>query len=120
VLPAAAIAAVQFLDHRGVATSAWPTGVAAVSAVAGQARIDLTAPPGGRTGSVDFSLNLGSTAADQSCLASHPASTGARLPWLRAQNGACATGWASDPSARATFGIASPETRKSVHVREMY
>jgi MSHA biogenesis protein MshQ len=119
-LPPAAVVAVQYLDHRGVATTAWPSGVGAVSVVNGQTRIDLAAPPGGRTGSIDFSLNLGSAAADQSCLASHPASTGAALPWLRAQNGACATGWASDPSARASFGIASPETRKSVHVREMY
>jgi MSHA biogenesis protein MshQ len=119
-LPPAAVVAVQYLDHRGVATTAWPSGVGAVGVVNGQTRIDLAAPPGGRTGSIDFSLNLGSAAADQSCLASHPASTGAALPWLRAQNGACATGWASDPSARASFGIASPETRKSVHVREMY
>ncbi|MFM2119272.1 MAG: hypothetical protein RL722_740, partial [Pseudomonadota bacterium] len=40
--------------------------------------------------------------------------------WLRAQNGACATGWASDPSARASFGIYSAETRKTVHVREIF
>jgi MSHA biogenesis protein MshQ len=94
--------------------------VTAVGVVNGQAQIALAAPPTGRTGSIDFSLNLGSGTLDQSCLASHPVSTGANLPWLRARNGACATGWASDPSARASFSIASPETRKSVHVREMY
>ena len=76
--------------------------------------------PAGRTGSVDLAINLGSGASDQSCLASHPASSGAGLPWLRARNGACTSGWASDPSARASFGIASPETRKSVHVREVF
>jgi MSHA biogenesis protein MshQ len=119
-LASAAIVAVQFLDHHGVVTTSWPTGVTAVGVFNGQAQIALAAPPTGRTGSIDFSLNLGSGTLDQSCLASHPVSTGANLPWLRARNGACATGWASDPSARASFGIASPETRKSVHVREMY
>ncbi|MEY4750876.1 MAG: hypothetical protein RIQ60_3090 [Pseudomonadota bacterium] len=119
-LPAAAIAAVQFLDHRGASGTAWSVVNGAASVVNGQAQISLAAPPAGRTGSVDLSINLGTGTTDQSCLASHPASSGAGRPWLRARNGACASGWASDPSARASFGIASPETRKSVHLREMY
>ncbi|MFM2069211.1 MAG: hypothetical protein RLZZ584_4120, partial [Pseudomonadota bacterium] len=119
-LPAPAIAPVQFIDHRGAPAAAWPVGTGTVTVVNGQAQISVAAPPAGRTGSVDLAINLGAGSADQSCLASHPASSGAARPWLRARNGACATGWASDPSARASFGIASPETRKSVHVREVY
>jgi MSHA biogenesis protein MshQ len=123
LLPASAISAVSFLDHKGQASSAWATGLAglpSLSSLNGQTSLSLAAPPAGKLGSVDLSINLGNTAADQSCLASHPASTGAGLPWLRAQNGACATGWASDPSARASFGIYSAETRKTVHVREIF
>jgi MSHA biogenesis protein MshQ len=53
-------------------------------------------------------------------LSSHPASTGAALAWLRGRNGSCTTTWDRDPAARASFGVASPETRKTVHVRELY
>jgi MSHA biogenesis protein MshQ len=119
-LAAPAIAPVQFLDSKGALASAWSTGIGALAVVNGLAQINVAAPPTGRSGSIDFSINLGSSATDQSCLASHPASSGAGLPWLRARNGACASGWASDPSVRASFGIASPETRKVVHVREVF
>ena len=81
------------------------------------------APSPSATGSVDIALNLGATAADQSCLATHPASTGAALPWLRAPQGSangCAAAWDRDPAARASFGIYSPETRKTLHVREIF
>jgi MSHA biogenesis protein MshQ len=70
--------------------------------------------------SFDLALNLGNGSADQSCLANHPASTGAGLGWLRSRNGACAASWDRDPGAHASFGIYSPETRKTVHVREIF
>jgi MSHA biogenesis protein MshQ len=82
--------------------------------------LTLGAPSPTSTGSLDFALNLGATTTDQSCLGAHPASTGAALPWLRSQNGACSTLWDRDPSARATFGIYAPETRKTIHVRELF
>ncbi len=69
------------------------------------------------TGTVDMALNLGSGTADASCLANHPTTTGANLAWLRYSTGACG---GQDPSARASFGIYAPETRKTVHVREVY
>ena len=72
------------------------------------------------TGSLDLALNLGSASADQSCLSVHPASTGSALPWLRAQQGSCSAAWDRDPAARASFGIYAPETRKTLHVRELY
>ena len=87
----------------------------------GSGLIPLAAPtPAGSSLSLDLAVNLGSSATDQSCQANHPASTGAGKPWLRAQNGSCAATPDRDPSARASFGIYSPETRKTVHVREIF
>lgn len=71
-------------------------------------------------GTVDVALNLDSGTADASCLASHPATTGAGLSWLRGRFGSCASAQDKDPSARATFGVYAPETRKLIHVREVY
>ncbi|KQV46255.1 hypothetical protein ASC95_27015 [Pelomonas sp. Root1217] len=73
--------------------------------------ITLAAPGGGRLGSMDVAVALGSTPTDASCLktgggwvaAAVPATTGANLASLRgAWCGAAAT---SDPSARATWGL---------------
>ena len=77
-----------------------------------------TKPSAAYTGTVSLAVNLGSATADLSCLASHPASTGANLAWLRYSSGACGSG--QDPSGQASFGIYSPETRKTVHIREIY
>ena len=41
-------------------------------------------------------------------------------PWAMPRAGACSTAWDRDPSARATFGIYTPETRKTIHVREIF
>lgn len=71
------------------------------------------------TGSVDVAANLGTTGPDQSCLASH-GGTASNRPWLRSRNGSCAATYDRDPSARATFGIYAPETRRTVHVRELF
>lgn len=120
-VPASAVARSNQLDSRGSATSAWSTSASAITLSGGRGTLTLSAPtPTGSTGSVDIALNLGSTSADQSCLASHPASTGANLPWLRTRQGSCAATWDRDPAARASFGIATPETRKTVHVRELF
>jgi MSHA biogenesis protein MshQ len=122
-LPAAAVVRAGYLDARGAATSAWSSSASAVSITSGAGSLSFSAPSPSTTGSLDFALNLGATTTDQSCLASHPASTGAALPWLRSQNGStsgCAALWDRDPSARATFGIYAPETRKTVHVRELF
>ena len=119
-VPAAAVVRAATLDNKGAATTAWTSSASAIVISAGAGTLTLGAPSPSSTGSLDFALNLGGTATDQSCLATHPASTGGALPWLRSQNGACASGWAADPSARATFGIYAPETRKTIHVREIF
>jgi len=119
VVPAAAVAR-SYLDNRGVPTTTWSTTASALVVTGGNAALTLSAPSPRFTGSVDLALNLGATTADQSCLAAHPASTGAALPWMRSQNGGCSTASDRDPSARATFGIYAPETRKMMHVREIF
>jgi MSHA biogenesis protein MshQ len=78
---------------------------------------------GNAAGWIDIAVNLGPTnQQDTSCLATHPASTGAGLPWLRsplACNGQAGTP-STDPSARATFGIFPIENRRIIHVREVF
>lgn len=119
-LPAASVAISNRRSPTGGAT-ATTTSAAAVALSAGSGLLTLAAPsPAGSGLSLDIAINLGSTGADQSCHASHPATTGAARPWLRAQNGACAATTDRDPAARASFGIFSPETRKTVHVREIF
>lgn len=118
-VPAAAVALSNHRNHQGNA-GAWTTTPSGFTLAGGLAELALSAPSGGATGSVELALNLGTTTADASCNASHPASTGGALPWLRSRNGNCAAGWAADPSARASFGVYSPETRKTVHVREIF
>jgi MSHA biogenesis protein MshQ len=41
------------------------------------------------------------------------------VPWLRSLNG-CANDYSRDPSARATFGVFSPESKATIHVRELF
>ena len=111
----------RYLDSQGAVTTAWsssPSG--AVTLSNGLGSLTMSAPTGGATGTVELAINLGSTTTDASCLSAHPASTGLGKPWLRSVNGACATTHDRDPSARATFGIFAPETRKAVHVRELH
>jgi MSHA biogenesis protein MshQ len=119
-IPAAAVVRAAYLDNKGAATSGWTSSVSAISLAGGNGSLTLGAPSPAATGSVDIALNLGASTTDQSCLASHPGSSAAALPWLRSQNGACSALWDRDPSARASFGIYVPETRKTVHVRELF
>ncbi|WP_442034580.1 DUF6701 domain-containing protein [Pseudoduganella sp. RAF19] len=82
----------------------------------GKAEIPLSAPTVG-TGYIDFAINLGTTAADNSCLATHPATVGNVRTWLRSTYSTCVL---SDPYARATFGIYTPAQKSVIHVREVY
>jgi len=106
------------------APSAATTSVAISPFAGGNSTMTLSAPnPAGHSLSIDLALNLGSSATDQSCLPvlpPRPASTGAAKPWLRSRHGSCAPTADRDPAGRATFGIYTPETRKTVHLRDMY
>lgn len=123
-VPAVAVVRAQYLNHLGAVTTGWSTTASAIALSAGQGSLTLSAPSPTATGAVDLSLNLGTTATDASCLSIHPASTGAGLPWLRSQNGqnaqCAANDFTRDPAARASFGIYAPETRKTVHVRDLF
>ncbi|GAB4042955.1 MAG: hypothetical protein Fur0014_15370 [Rubrivivax sp.] len=115
----AAVALSAYRDGKGNAAS-WTTSASALTITNGSGLLTLAAPGGGATGTVELALNLGSGAADQSCNASHPATTGAGRAWLRSRHGSCATSWDRDPAARASFGIYSAESKKTVHVREIF
>lgn len=130
VLPATAVTLSGYRDHKGQATSAWTTtatpgtmsgGPATPGALKnGTGKIVFSKPSPSATGSVDVALNLGdANLPDVSCLSTH-GGTGAGMPWLRSQNGNCATTFDRDPSARVTFGIYKPESTRTIHVREIY
>jgi len=122
-LPVQAIALSGYRDNKGQPTTAWTTTATPSGNLAnGTGWITFTKPSPKATGSVDVALNLGNdlNQPDASCLASH-GGTAAFMPWLRAQNGNCAGTFDRDPSARVTFGIyTSPESKRTVHVRELY
>ena len=119
-VPAASVALSNPLGGTGLASTA-TTSASAITLSGGRGVLSLAAPtPAGSGLSVDVALNLGSGAADQSCLASHPASTGAGLAWLRSRHGSCAATFDRDPAARATFGIFVPEQRRTVYIRDVF
>lgn len=120
VLPATAIALTPKAGLTGVSV----LGSAAVSA--GQGFFMLSKPTIDPVlkgvGYVNIAANLGAGGTDQSCLATHPATSPGNLLWLRSQNGSCTTfpAWQQDPVARANFGITSPENKATIHVRESF
>lgn len=121
LLPVASVVRARYLDSKGADTTAWTTSVSGpVTLVNGQRYIVLTAPTNNGSGSLDLSVNLGATTTDLSCLSAHPSSTGAQLPWLRSLNGSCSATYDRDPTARATFGVFSPESKKVIHTRDLF
>ncbi|MGE5470339.1 MAG: DUF6701 domain-containing protein [Bacteroidota bacterium] len=134
VIPANAVGLTNYLNSTGGA-GAWTTTASGPTALAGgYGTLALAAPlPAGSTGSVTVALNLGAGVTDTACLPTspHATTTGANLPFLRGKNGSCsaATSYsylsadpsaAADPSATATFGIFTPESKKLMHIRELY
>lgn len=130
VLPTTAVVMGGYYSSTGASTAAWPVTASAFNLKSpGNFELVLTKSNASVTGSVDFAFALDSTATDQSCLnparSTSGATTGAGLRWLRAQYGStygCAgnSAYDRDPSARATFGVYSPENRKAVHVRDIF
>lgn len=119
-IPTSAVVRPVVRKHDGT-NATWTSAVSSVSLSGGSGAITLAAPSPLGTGTVDLAVNLGSgTADDASCLASHASSAGAAAPWLRSRNGNCASTYDRDPSARASFGVYAPETRKTIHLRELF
>jgi MSHA biogenesis protein MshQ len=116
-------------------TTLLPTAIAlstTLSGVSAQGTVKITNGVGNFTlkhpsgsgaaavGTVRMAANLGASATDQSCLSTHPATTGAALAWLHSRYGSCNTNWNQDPTATANFGTASPENKATIHVRESF
>jgi hypothetical protein len=123
-VPAAALIMARYFDERG-AESKSPWGQVTASGFAassGQGSIVFSAPTGGSTGSIDIAANLGDTDTDASCLPVHPKGGKAQRAWLRSSSiGTSCTGSGPfDPSARITFGVHAPETRKLMHAQDLY
>lgn len=111
VVPAEAIAQ-RAQAHAGASTAPGAQAFGPVRIVMGKAELPVTSS---QSGWVDLAFNLGTdTGVDQSCLATHPASSRANLPWLQSYSSCI------DPSGRATFGIHATESRRIIHVREVF
>jgi MSHA biogenesis protein MshQ len=106
-----------------------PVAIALTPFANGAATLGLTPAAGSPRTSVPFALNLGTTTgANTSCYyvaaagtapSSMTDSTGAGLPFLRSADRSCGK-TNIDPSAMATFGIFAPETKRIIHMREVY
>jgi len=115
--------AMNFGNLRRTLTTADTAASAALRFTAGAGALQLVAPGGGRSGTYDVALSLGSGATDASCLQSwapgsgDAATAGANLPFLR---GAwCTSSFDKDPSARASFGLERTRDRV-IYRREHY
>ncbi len=102
-----AASAVNFGNLRRTLTLADMAVSAPIALSGGVGSLRLAAPGGGRSGTLDVALSLGSSSTDASCLQSwtptKPATSAANLAHLR---GAwCGSSTDKDPAARASFGL---------------
>jgi MSHA biogenesis protein MshQ len=94
---------------------------APITFAAGLGSLRLAAPGGGRSGTADVALALGSSATDTSCLQAwtpaKAATAGANLAYLR---GAwCGASYDKDAAVRVTFGLQSSQDNL-IYRRENY
>ena len=104
--------------QRSLAACKTALGSTSITLASGRGYLKLSRPGSGIAGSVDLALQLGATAAGQSCATSGAAApaTTAGLPWLQGRWGNAA-GFDQNPSTRASFGqYRSP----LIYQREMY
>jgi MSHA biogenesis protein MshQ len=90
----------------------------------GSGALQLKPPANAATLSVPVALNLrsASAGADDACdkLTPKPASTGVDMGYFRVSDPNCTDTNPHDPWARASFGVFSAETRRIIHVREVF
>ncbi len=95
-----------YKSHAGTVSSAWSTAASAVALSGGVGKLTMTAPGAGKTGTVDVELDL--------------SASGANLPWLQSLDDACGANTVCNPKARASFGVYSPESKKTVNIRNVF
>ncbi|MFC7513957.1 DUF6701 domain-containing protein [Herbaspirillum sp. GCM10030257] len=115
-IAAGALRAANYRDAKSNTMSAWPVTLGGdVQITGGLGAITLTRPGTVNAGTVDICADLGTDPSDGvACAAtagSHDYLKGKWAPGTTFQN---------DPAARATFGIYTPETRRAVHIRELF
>jgi MSHA biogenesis protein MshQ len=116
-----AASAANFGNLRKTLTLADLNVSGAIAINSGLGTLKLAPPGGGRSGTVDVALSLGSSSTDASCLQSwtpaKAATSAANQSHLR---GAwCGSSVDKDPSARASFGLQRTQ-ENTVYRREMY
>ena len=114
-IPSTAIGKSNYLDSKGAATTAWSVTVGAASLTNGTGMIALTKSPAAGTGSVNICVDLASDPATGTACSA----TSASMSYLQGK-WPPGTGYDNDPFARTSFGIYSPETKKVIHVRELF
>lgn len=89
--------------HGGGNASGWSTTPSTLTLTGGVGKIVLSPPGKAKTGTVDIELDLSSAA-----------------PWLRSLDESCGANTVCNPRARATFGVYSPESKKTVNVSNVF
>ena len=116
-LPASSLALGTYRGNLAACETA--PGSATVVFTNGRGLLRMLPPGSGNAGSVDATVNLGTTAAGQQCSSvgvAASAATTANMPWLQGKSGAAAT-YSVNPGARFSFGqYRSP----LIHLREVY
>ncbi|WP_162256889.1 DUF11 domain-containing protein [Noviherbaspirillum sp. Root189] len=115
-IAAGALRAANYRDAKSNTMSAWPVTLGGdVQITNGLGAITLTKPGTGYTGTVDICADLGADPSDGVACAA----TAGNHDYLKGKWAPGAT-FQNDPAASATFGIYTPETRRAVHIRELF
>lgn len=103
-----AVARANYLSSKGAPIGAWVSSAPTITLTPGTGIGYLTLPPplGGTTGTVDVTLDL--------------SAAGVNMPWLQSLDDRCGASALCNPKARATFGVYTPESKKTVHVRDVF
>lgn len=122
-LAGGAVKASGYVDSKGAPTMAWSVSAGDLKnasgtpgLASGQGFFTLTKMPATGSGSVNICVDLGGDpSGGVICSTPSPADkTYLQGKWPPGTN------YDNDPSARATFGIYSPENRRTVHIRELF
>ncbi|WP_334181185.1 DUF6701 domain-containing protein [Methylobacter sp.] len=108
--PASSVIMANYLQNLSACeTNFSPAGNLAMSGGVLNPSLNLTASGAGNTGSVDLTLNIGSSASGNTCTTPvQAAATAANMTWF-----------GTNPTARATFGIYEGNSR-FIYIRELY